>query len=139
MRVVFDTNVLISALITKGTPPDMLYEKWSNGIIDVVTSRAQLKELSRVLSYKKLRKIISREEAQVLLEALNEQAQVIETLPKIKYSKDKEDNQILATAIVGKAELLITGDKSDLLSLNIVENVQIVTPRQALAAIEKLS
>lgn len=42
MRVVLDTNVFVSALITKGTPPDGLYRAWLRDEIEVITSTAQL-------------------------------------------------------------------------------------------------
>jgi predicted nucleic acid-binding protein len=41
VRVVLDTNILIAALITKGTPPDRLYRAWLRGEIELVTSAAQ--------------------------------------------------------------------------------------------------
>lgn len=49
MRVVLDTNVLIAALITKGTPPDQLYQAWLRGQVEVVTSVAQLREIAENL------------------------------------------------------------------------------------------
>lgn len=42
MRVVLDTNILVSALITKGTPPDQLYQAWLRNQIELVTSIAQI-------------------------------------------------------------------------------------------------
>ena len=50
MRIVLDTNVLVSALITKGTPPDQLYQAWLRNDIELVTSAAQIDEVSEVLS-----------------------------------------------------------------------------------------
>ena len=50
MRVVLDTNILIGALITKGTPPDRLYRAWLRGVIELVTSTAQLAEIADVLA-----------------------------------------------------------------------------------------
>ena len=51
MRVVLDTNILINALITKGTPPDNLYQAWLNGEIEVVMTAAQIAEI-RDVTYK---------------------------------------------------------------------------------------
>ena len=50
MRIVLDTNILIGALITKGTPPDSLYQAWLKGEIELVTSTAQLAEVAAVLA-----------------------------------------------------------------------------------------
>ena len=51
MRVVLDTNILISAPITKRTPPDNLYQAWLNGEIEVVMTAAQIAEI-RDVTYK---------------------------------------------------------------------------------------
>ena len=45
MRIVLDTNVLVSALITRGTPPDLLDESWIKSEFQLVTSRTHLAEL----------------------------------------------------------------------------------------------
>lgn len=58
MRIVIDTGIFVSALITKQTPPDMLYTAWREGLTEVVTSQAQLTEIKRALSYPKLQKYI---------------------------------------------------------------------------------
>ena len=50
MRVVLDTNVLIGALITCGTPPDALYQAWLRGKIELITSAAQIAEIADVVS-----------------------------------------------------------------------------------------
>ena len=50
MRVVLDTNILISALITKGTPPDILYQSWLNGEIEVVMTGTQVAGVKDVLT-----------------------------------------------------------------------------------------
>ena len=43
VRVVLDTNILISALISKGSPPDRLYQAWLRGGVELVTSKAQIR------------------------------------------------------------------------------------------------
>ena len=138
MRVLLDTNVLVSALITKGTPPDLLYQAWDAGAFDLVTSREQMSELERVLRYEKLKPYIRREDAEALTETLSAVALVVEAVPHIELSADPNDNMILATAIAGEADLLVTGDKSDLLSLEAVNGIPIVTPREALVRMEGL-
>lgn len=135
MRIVLDTNVLVSALITKGTPPDLLYQAWEAGSCQLVTSRAQLAELERVLAYKKLRPFITLDEAEALLETIDSAADVVAEIPEIDRSPDPGDNVILATAIAGEAELLVTGDRSGLLALESVRGIPIVTPRQAIERI----
>jgi putative PIN family toxin of toxin-antitoxin system len=137
VRVVLDTNVLVSALITKGTPPDLLYQAWDAGSFQLVTSSAQLAELDRVLSYEKLRPYVTRDEAEALLETIGAAALVVEGLPEIDLSPDPDDNLILATAVAGDVELFVTGDKSGLLELSSVRGIPIVTPRAALERIQR--
>jgi uncharacterized protein len=136
VRLVLDTNVLVSALITKGTPPDLLYQAWDAGTFELVIPDAQLDELRRVVEYKKLRPYIQRDEAEALLETIDAAALVVEGLPEIDLSPDPDDNVILATAIVGKVDLLVTGDKSGLLELKAVHGIPIVTPKEALSRIQ---
>ena len=136
MRVVLDTNVFVSALITKGTPPDLVYQAWDAGTFQLVTSREQLDELRRVMTYKKLRPYITPDEAEALLETIDAVAIVAGGIPDVDSSPDPDDNVILATAIAAKADLLVTGDKSGLLALETVQGIPIVTPKDALERIQ---
>ena len=63
MRVVLDTNILIGALITKGTPPDRLYQAWLRGEIELVTPSAQIAELADVLARPRLQRFLDADEA----------------------------------------------------------------------------
>jgi len=132
VRIVLDTNVLVSALISIGTPPSLLYEAWAQGEFQLITSRAQIKELTRVLAYERLRPYIDPADAETLAETIDAAAVVVESLPETKVAADPDDNVILATAITGHAELIVTGDKSHLLSLGSVEGIPVITPREAI-------
>lgn len=63
MRIVLDTNILISALITKDTPPDRLYQAWLRGEIELVTSSAQIAEITEVLSRPRMQRLLDADEA----------------------------------------------------------------------------
>ncbi len=132
MRLVLDTNVFVGALITKDTPPDHLYQAWREDGFDLVTSTAQLEELRRVLRYERLARFIDPAEALDLIANVDTVADVHEDLPIITISPDPDDNLILATAVAGKADLVVSGDKRHMLILGNVENIPIVTPREAL-------
>lgn len=132
MRIVLDTNVLVSALISSGTPPALLYEAWARGDFALATSAAQIEELRRVLAYERLRPYIAPADARTLTETIDASALVVEGLPDVSVSSDPDDNMILATAIAAGADLIVTGDKSHLLDLGSVEGVLIVSPRSAL-------
>ena len=129
MRVVLDTGVLLAALITSGTPPDLIYRAWRKKTFELITSEWQLDEVRRVSRYPKLRKYLKPAEAGTLMNGLRRQATVMQELPTVELSPDPDDNPILATAIAGQADYLVTGDKRDLLSLGKVEMVQIIAAR----------
>ncbi|WML90199.1 PIN domain-containing protein [Thiothrix lacustris] len=48
MRLILDTNILLSALMVRGTPPDYLYEAWRQGRFELASTERQLEELNRV-------------------------------------------------------------------------------------------
>lgn len=131
MRVVLDTGIFVSALITTGTPPDMLYRAWRKGLFELITSTEQIEELSHVLGYKKLQKYISPKNASILLDTIHAVSMVQKSIPYVELSPDPDDNKIIATAIAGEADYLVTGDKKDLLSLESADGIPIITARQA--------
>ena len=71
-----------------------------------------------------------------MLQTLQEDAEILQELPDVNISPDPDDNAILATAIAGKADYLVSGDKGDLLGLGEIEGIPIVTARMALRLIE---
>ena len=132
MRVVLDTNILIGALITKDTPPDRLYQAWLQHEFELVTSTEQIRELTRVLSRQRLQKYLDLNEASVIVEHLGTRAVVLDRPPEVALSPDPADNPILAAAIAGKVDFIVSGDKKHMLALKEVEGIPLVTARQAL-------
>jgi putative PIN family toxin of toxin-antitoxin system len=137
VRLVLDTNVLVGALITKGTPPDQLYEAWRNDRFELVTSTAQIAELRRVLRYDRLARFVDADEALVMLSNIDSSATIVSALPSVRISPDPADNLILATALAGKADLIVSRDKQHMLILGHVEGIPIVPPREALEELWK--
>jgi len=135
VRLVLDTNILLSALLTRGTSPDLLYQAWRRGDFEVVSSAAQIEEVVRVLGYPHLRERVRGTEAAILVDGLKNLATLAEYLPDIQVSRDADDDKILATALAGQADYLVSGDK-DLLSLPETCGVKIVTPRDAIDIIK---
>jgi len=134
-RIVLDTNILISSLISRKSSPYLLYHGWRKKRFTLITSEEQLNELNQVLQYPKLRKFINQDEATIMISALCDFAVTVADLPDVNYSKDLDDNLIIATAIAGKADLIVTGDKGDLLTLKKVEDIAIVTAADAVSRI----
>lgn len=132
MRVVLDTNILVSALITKGTPPDLLYQAWLRNEIELVTSAAQIDEVTDVLARPRLRRYIDRDEAAQMVATIHQRATVLSDVPVTRRSPDPDDDPILAAAVAGDAELVVSGDRSDMLALGHVEDIPIRSAREAL-------
>ena len=113
MRLVLDTNILVGALITTGTPPDRLYQAWLRGDIELVTSTAQIAEIADVLARPRLQKFLDADEAAIIVQNIGARALVLDEPPGVNLSPDSKDNPILAAAVAGKANLIVSGDKSE--------------------------
>jgi hypothetical protein len=135
--IVLDTNILVSGLISRTNPPGELIEAFKAGRFTLVTSKPQLLEFQRVLTYRRLQKYVRHEQSQTLIATIVSVAEIVDNLPSVEFSPDPDDNFIIATAIAGNADLLVSGDKSDLLILDKVEGIPIVTPRQALELLDE--
>ena len=131
VRVVLDTNILINTLITKGTPPDNLYQAWLNGEIEVVMTAAQIAEIRDVLVRPRLKRFIHTDEAVAIVENIDAYALVLTDAPVVDISPDPNDNPILAAVFAGKVDLIISGDKKHMLALREVQGVPVVTAREA--------
>ena len=133
MRIVLDTNIFVSALISGEGSPSKVLAAIRRERITLVTSTFQIEELRRVLARERLKPYIRPEEADDLLYHLEAVGMVMSELPDIGLSPDPDDNPILATAVAGEAELIVSGDKGDMLALGQVDGIPIVTAREAAA------
>lgn len=132
MRFLLDTNILVAALITRGTPPDQLYEAWRDGRFTLITSELQIEEIRRVTRREGIRFRIHPAEAGRLVNDLRRLATVVGNLPTVDVSPDPYDNFLLAMAQAAQADILVTGDKRDLLALSRHQGTRILTARNAL-------
>lgn len=135
MRIVLDTNILVSALISQAGPPGQVLAEVKRGRLTLITSVFQIAELRRVLSRPHLRRVIAPDAAHDLMANIEVVGEVVGDLPDVTASPDPDDNLILATAIAGRADRIVSGDKTDMLALGRVEGIPIVT---ASAAAEEL-
>ncbi|EMM0854927.1 putative toxin-antitoxin system toxin component, PIN family [Morganella morganii] len=124
MRVVLDTNILFSALISPHGAPDAIYRAWRAARFEVVTSRMQLDEIRRASRYPKLQAILQRAMINNLQRAV-----VLERLTIEVEADDPDDSFLLAMALAGDADYLVTGDRrAGLLQRGHIERTRIVTP-----------
>lgn len=126
MRYVFDTNVIISALLfNNSVPGSAFFQALNRG--KIITSQKMLNELEDVLGREKLNKYVTYEEREEFLEKLIQESELIEDYEEISICRDPKDNKVLELAVAGKASVIITGD-DDLLVLNPFSDIQIVSP-----------
>jgi hypothetical protein len=137
MRVVLDTGILIAALITADTSPDQVYQAWRKKRFTLVTSVWQLGEFRRASRYERVKKFLKPTEAGNLVNGLKRHATVLKELPDVDLSQDPQDNPVLAMAIAGEADYLVTGDRRGLLSLKRVGATRIVTAAEFLKILKK--
>lgn len=130
MRVVLDTNVLISALIAPGGWADILYQSWRGGRFVLISSEDQFYEFRRVTRYPRLRRFLQPAAAGAMLNEIRLLAELPTSLPKVALSPDPADNFLLAMAQAGHADYLVTRDKDDLLALVRYKGTRIVSVHQ---------
>lgn len=131
MRFVFDTNVIVSAVLLAASVPRQAFDK----AIDegtILISVPVLIELADVLSRKKLNQYLLEEERMRFLVALLKEAELIEITEEITDCRDVKDNKFLELAIGGGADFIVSGDV-DLLVLNPFRGIPILTPREFLS------
>jgi putative PIN family toxin of toxin-antitoxin system len=131
MRVVLDSNVLLSALISPHGPPDAIYRAWRSARFELVTSTVQLDELRRASRYPKFKAILQPHRVGAMLNNM-QRAVVIEHLPNLPSgieASDPNDAYLLAMALAGEVDYLVTGDhRAGLLQRGSIGRTRIATP-----------
>ena len=123
-RILLDTNIWISFLITKD------YSKLDDLIFTRKTillfSRELLDEFIEVAKRPKFRRWFSPEDVESILETIDEYAEFVTIKSKIAICRDPKDNFLLSLSVDGNADFLITGDQ-DLLNLKKMNKTKIIT------------
>jgi uncharacterized protein len=130
LRFVFDTNVLVSALLIEESVSRRAFDR-ATEIGKVLVSFPVLAEINEVLGREKFRKYVTEDEAKRFLGAFVREAEWVEVNVKIAASRDPGDNKFLELAVAGQATHIVTGDK-DLLSLDPFRGKLILTPGEFL-------
>ena len=138
MRLVVDTNVLVSAFLWQGTP-GRLIGLAAGTQIELFTSRALIDELSEVLHRKKLARQVDATgltAAQMVSHYSGRLAQIVTARKLVSpASRDADDDAVLADALAARAKMIVSGN-DDLLALKHYQGIPIVTPAQAIQRIE---
>lgn len=130
MRVVLDTNVLVSAFAFPGGAPESMYRLALEGRIELVTCVPLLVELGRVLAEKLGREPRAAEEAVAQVAGIGVVVEATEEVDVI--AADPADNRVLETALAGEAQAIVSGDRH-LLRLKSFRGIRICSPAEYLA------
>jgi putative PIN family toxin of toxin-antitoxin system len=136
VRAVIDTNVLVSGLLWRGAPHDLV-ERVRTGALTLVSSPALLAEFGDVIDRPKFRPILARAglRPEQLLAELRRVAEIVDPPPlPAPVSRDRSDDAVLALAVASQADLIISGD-ADLLTLGAYAGIAIVDAAKAAAQI----
>jgi uncharacterized protein len=131
---VLDTNVWLSALLWGGLP-DQILQRVERGELEAIASESILDELAKTIDRPKIQRRLNQLSLNrdVLLLTVRQIIVLVpEELISVENLRDPKDAMIVSAAIVGNADVIITGDQ-DLLVLGEVGQIRILTPRDFLA------
>lgn len=125
--VLLDTNVWVSAFLNPSGPPARVRHAWYAGRYEVVTSLPLLEELSDVLTRPRLtRKYpIVADDVTEFLQLLVERSTVVIPTGSIRECRDPDDDVLLETAILGKAQYVVTRDDDLKHDLDLIEHLEL--------------
>lgn len=114
MKVVIDTNILLSGLMLPNSKPGKIVQAWRDNDFDLVLSKFQLDEIGPVLAYPKIRKRLKWGETEIsqFLKQLYMHSVYLGEIDEVaEVPADENDNLILSAYVTSNAEYLVTGDK----------------------------
>jgi putative PIN family toxin of toxin-antitoxin system len=109
LRVVIDTNIWIRALL-RGRATLPVLNAWQAGQFHLITSQPLLDEYENVWQRPRLRQMIDAQQARKLHRQMRARAEVVELRTTPPRCRDPKDHPVLATAIDGRADAIVTGD-----------------------------
>ena len=139
MRVVLDTNIVVSTYLSAGGTIARLLEAWQQGAFDVVVSEPILAEYQRALSYPHLVAVHRKDAAEIQadVDRIRRTSFLVHEWPEIRaIERDPSDNMLLECAVAGNAEIVVSGDRH-LLDLGEYEGIRILNAAAFLALLEE--
>jgi putative PIN family toxin of toxin-antitoxin system len=137
IKSVFDTNVLASGFLSQAGAPGQLMSAWRDGTFELVVSAPILEELGRTFNAPYLCRRLTLGQIERNLDLLRREATVVLLTTKISgVATHPEDDLILATALTGQTQYLVTGD-AQLLGLGSFSRVVILSPRTFLDVVRQ--
>lgn len=134
-RCVFDTNVLVSALLfDTGKPAQAFFTVLRGG--ELIVSAEVISEVSEVLGRDKFRRYVAAEQRERFLAGLLREATLVEIREAVRACRDPKDDKFLELGVNGGADCIVSGD-DDLLVLSPFREIDILTPSDFLDAIAR--
>lgn len=132
MKVVFDANLFVSFLLTRGETIASIFDLWEEEKFTCLVTEEIILEITQVIERFIAKRLISGEDGFALIRRLKKNTKLVVSFSKVNISSDKKDNRYLACALDGKADYLITGDEKHLLSLRKFGQTKIISPKEFL-------
>lgn len=139
-KVVVDTNVLVSALISPYSYPREVERRWRKKEFILVTSREIIHEVTQVLYMPRIQHKyhLSEHNIQTYVLALLRYAECVAGIITVSgVAHDPGDDKLLACATEGKADFIVTGDKA-LQALGYYRDIKIISPEAFVKALNSL-
>jgi len=135
LKVVLDTNVLVSSLIMLGKPRELL-SIISRREATLMLSEEILSEFIKVMRRNKFSEYATEEQVERFIENTQRIAELVELRPHLRVVEDPKDDIVISTAIDGKADLIVSGDHH-LLNLKEFRGIKIVPVDEAVHILKK--
>jgi putative PIN family toxin of toxin-antitoxin system len=136
-RVVLDTNVFVSAVLIPRRNPSRILDLWRQGRFVLVLSPPIIEEIREVLRYPRLRPRHHLTDSRIdaFLTEFVRTAVTVEADVSHAVARDRDDDHVLACAVAGRADFIVSGD-ADLLDLGAYQSIRIVSPAAFLTMLE---
>lgn len=136
IRATLDVNVLASGFPAETGPPAALIDAWTALAYEMIISEHILEGLERTWRKPYYQRSFTAEQVHDSLTVLRTEATLVMPVSTVQgIAEDTEDDLVLATAVAGQAQYLVTGDRY-LQRIGAYQDVTILSPRQFLAALE---
>jgi len=137
LKIVADTNVLVSSLIKKGKPHELILR--IDGIeVRLISSNIMIGELTSVLAEERIARYIDRRDVERFLRYVGRRTTIVKVRSKFRVVKeDPRDDVVLNTAYSSKADYIVSGDKH-LIHLREFRGIKIVTVSEMIDILEKI-
>jgi len=136
-RIVADTNVLVSSLIRKGKPHELILR--IDGIdVRLISSNALMAELISVLAEERIAKYVTKSDVEAFLRYVGRRTTLVRIRSRFRVvEEDPKDDVVLNTAYSGEAAYIVSGDKH-LIPLREFKRIRIVTVSEMLDTLKKI-